>query len=119
MSLPNIKLAALYPKLFDKAPYLSDARQVESLAEARGVEFDCPGCKSAGQENHRIWMAFNRWKQTGKDLGSLTFVDAVDEDNGTGGKFSTRSLRMGGYPCHCHFNITNGEIDHYGDSTSP
>lgn len=109
MSLPNCDLASLNPELLPEGTAFRDAT---------AVRFDCPACHSAGQPGHRLTMEFWRWKQTGADLAHLTFVDAVGEDNGRGGKFSTRSLRCYG-PCHAHFNVTNGTIDHYGDSTSP
>jgi hypothetical protein len=84
-----------------------------TLAEAQAVEFDCPGCVGT-ERAHRIWANFARgkkgWTEQGTDFADLTFVDAP-----TG----SRSVRVLGSPCHSHFNLTNGAIDHYGDSRSP
>jgi len=86
-----------------------------SVPEAMGLQFDCPGCVGT-ERTHRIWTPFARsnggkgWAEQGTTFENLTFVDAP-----TG----SRSVRVTGYPCHSHFNITNGEIDFYGDSHSP
>lgn len=87
-----------------------------SMAEALGVVFDCPGCKGT-ERAHRLHMPFasknahgTAWTEQGSSLEDLTFVDAAR---------GTRSLRVLGHPCHSHFNVTSGAIDHYGDSHSP
>lgn len=87
-----------------------------SMAEAFGVTFDCPGCKGT-ERAHRLTMPFASknstgaaWTEQGTDFDNLTFVDAPR---------GSRSLRVLGFPCRSHFNVTNGAIDHYGDSSSP
>jgi hypothetical protein len=83
------------------------------VSEAKGIQFDCPGCVGT-ERSHRIFANFARgqrgWTEQGTSFENLTFIDAP-----TG----SRSVRMLGVPCHSHFNITNGEIDFYGDSHSP
>ena len=87
--------------------------EAKNLTEALGVVFDCPGCKGT-ERHHRIWANFacgkRGWTEQGTSFEDLTFVDAP-----TG----SRSVRVTGYPCHSHFNLTNGAIDHYPDSSSP
>lgn len=84
-----------------------------NINEALGIEFDCPGCVGT-ERAHRIWANFARgkkgWTEQGDSFENLTFVDAP-----TG----SRSVRVLGHPCHSHFNLTGGAIDHYGDSRSP
>src|SRR5882762_8913458 len=87
-----------------------------TVAEANGVSFDCPGCLGT-ERHHRLHMPFaskcptgTAWTEQGTSLEDLTFVDAPR---------GTRSLRVLGYPCHSHFNITGGAIGFYGDSHSP
>lgn len=105
---------SLNPQLFSMgADYVK--HPTDDLAQAHSVEFDCPGC--AGKAwSHRIWAPFldkepkypgPSWRQTGSSIDDFTFVDAPDGHS--------RSIRML-VGCKSHFNITNGQIDFYGDS---
>lgn len=87
-----------------------------TVAAADTLWLDCPGCKGT-ERDHRLRMPFAQkhpsgcaWTVQGTDFSNLSFVDDAR---------GSRSLRVLGYPCHSHFNITNGEIDFYGDSHSP
>lgn len=106
-----MRLRELNAKLISVANYKKT--EVQTIAEAILVEFDCPGC--AGKPwSHRIWAPFlgkydtlgPAWRVHGSTLDDLTFVD--DGPN-------TRSIRMLG-GCKSHFNVTGGAIDFYGDS---
>jgi hypothetical protein len=88
----------------------------ETVAAADAVWFDCPGCVGT-ERQHRLRMPFaskhptgTAWTEQGTTLEDLTFVDAPR---------GSRSLRVTGYPCHSHFNVTGGAIDFYPDSHSP
>jgi hypothetical protein len=103
-----MKLTELNPTWWPKS--------ATSMADAMGVSFDCPGCVGS-ERAHRVTMPFasknptgTAWTEQGTGFENLTFVDAPR---------GSRSLRVLGHPCHSHFNVTNGEIDHYGDSHSP
>lgn len=96
MSPPNVSLASLNPEL----KYANGA--------VKGVEFDCPGCVGT-ERAHRVYMGLPHWKFTGSTVGDITFIDS---------DIGTRSLRCFS-PCHSHFNVTRGVIDHYQDSHSP
>ena len=86
------------------------------VAGADALVFDCPGCVGT-ERAHRLWMPFAQkhptgtaWTVTGESFENLSFIDAPR---------GTRSLRVLGHPCHSHFNVTQGAIEHYGDSKSP
>lgn len=119
MSLPNRSLASCEPKLWSEYPTLSDARQVERLVEAKYLTMRCPGCLDTEREHTlrlRVSMEAGKntgWYAQGDTVANLTFLD-----DGTV-PHRTRSVKQLGHPCHVHFNITNGQIDHYVDSTSP
>ncbi len=102
-------------KLADLHPEFTPTSET-TIADADSLWFDCPGCVGT-ERAHRLRMPFAQkhatgtaWTVTGTDLTNLSFVDAPR---------GSRSLRVMGHPCHSHFNITDGVIDHYPESKSP
>jgi hypothetical protein len=87
-----------------------------TVDQADTLWFNCPGCVGT-ERAHRLRMPFAQkhptgtaWTVQGSDFTNLSFVD---DPRGS------RSLRVMGYPCHSHFNITSGQIEFHGDSKSP
>ena len=89
--------------------------EVDSIAEAHGIQFNCPKC-SDGERGHIVicWSRSagapedipplpGRWSLHGTSIYDLTL------DGDVGNANSNRSVQLQG-GCNAHFHVTNGEI---------
>lgn len=110
-----MKITELRPELRNNE--VTKRGELVTVANAMGMEYDCPECTRQGGRDHRIWTPFEGrgygfntvWKVEGSSLENLSLRPAANSE----GK---QSVKVISGQCHGHWDFNSGEVYFHPDS---